>query len=421
MKKIAVWIFGVCLSLGMVHQLGAQNLRISGYYKNFSIFFSVPDFLTGGEGLETDSLGAVNNRFRLRATIKARKRVEFKLAYDLSPRIQDPILFQDTLFFPGTISPGYRLIDFRDRIYPYSKKSARSFGLFHNLDRFMVMLRFNWADLYIGRQALAWGSARLINPTDIIAPFSFNELDTEERRGADAVRLRIPLGMMDELDLGVVAGQDFKSENSAAFVRCKFYVWRTDVSLISLAFRHHLLLGLDFARALGGAGLWCETALVFPYLFEEDPLIKEDHYFRLSVGMDYNLTSKLYGYVEYHFSSAGLKHPKEYLNLFSSSAFQDGSVYLMGKHYLGVGGTYQITPLLPGSLMILFNANDQSLTLAPFLEYNIASDIYLSAGCYLGIGSEPETVLGDGSGAQIMESEFGTYPDMVFTSFRIYF
>jgi hypothetical protein len=421
MKKIVVWSIGIFLSLGLGHQLGAENIRISGSYKNFSIFFSMPDFLIGGQSLDSDSLGAVNNRFRLRALFKPWEGVEFKMAYDLSPRIQDPLLFQESLFSPGTVSPGYRITDFRERIYPVPKKSARSFGLFHNLDRFMVTKRFKWADLYIGRQAVAWGSARMINPTDIIAPFSFNQLDTEERRGVDAVRLRIPLGMMDELDLGVVAGHDFKTENSAAFVRCKFYVWQTDVSLLSLAFRHHLLLGFDLARAIGGAGLWCETALVLPYLFEKAPLFEEDQYFRLSLGMDTNLTSKLYGYVEYHFSSAGSKQAREYLNLFSTSAFQDGSVYLMGKHYLGIGGTYQISPLVPGTLMILFNASDQSLILAPLIEYNAAPDIYLSAGCYVGLGSGLEPSLEEGSGAQIMGSEFGTYPDMVFTSFRIYF
>jgi len=421
MKIIAAWMMMLFLSLGVVCPLQAESIRISGYLKNFSIFFSMSDFLTGGQGMDSDSLGAVNNRFRLRTLIKLWEGVEFNLAYDLSPRVQDPLLFQDTLFFPGTVSPGYRITDFRDRIYPCSQENVRSFGLFHNLDRFMVMKRFKWADLYIGRQAVAWGSARMINPTDIIAPFSFNQLDTEERRGVDAIRLRIPLGMMDELDLGVVAGHDFKSENSAAFVRWKFYLWQTDVSLLSLAFRHHLLLGFDLARSVGGAGLWCETALVFPYLFEKDPLFEEDRYFRLSLGMDYNLTSKLYGYMEYHFSSAGSEQPEEYWNLFSTSAFQDGSVYLMGKHYLGLGGTYQITPLLPGTLMVLFNVSDQSLILAPLLEYNAAPDIYLSAGGYLGLGSGIEPAPEKGVETLIMGSEFGTYPDMVFTSFRFYF
>lgn len=421
MKKLKSWVFAAGILLIFTQISTAQSVRVSGYLKNFSIFFSMPELLMGGNDAAANSMGAVTNRFRLQISAEIWNDMEINLAYDLSPRIQDPALFQETLFFPGTVSPGYRLTDFRERIYPSPEEQAGSFGLFHNLDRLFVMKRFSWADLYIGRQAVAWGPARIINPTDIIAPFSFNQLDTEERRGVDAVRLRIPLGMMDELDLGVVAGRDFKPGTSAAFLRWKFYLWQTDISLLSLAFRRHLLIGFNLARAVGGAGAWCETALVFPQIFEDDPLIQEDRYFRLSAGLDYNLTSRLYGFAEYHFSSAGSDQPRSYFNLFSTSAFQDGSVYLMGKHYIGIGATYQITPLIPGTVLILFNAGDQSLTLAPQLEYNIAPDIYLSGGCYLGLGSEPEQAFSGQPETLVLTSEFGSYPDMVFSSFRIYF
>ncbi len=416
--RVSILLPAFVFLLGL--SLCARTLRVSGYYKNFSIFFSLPDLLTGTER-PADSMGAVTNSFRLQINAEIWNDIEFDLAYDLSPRIQDPALLQETFFFPGAVSPGYRLIDFRERMYPSPDEPAASFGLFHNLDRLAVMKRFSWADLYIGRQAIAWGTARTVNPTDIIAPFSFNQLDTEERRGVDAVRLRIPLGMMDELDLGVVAGPDFKPETSAAFLRWKFYALQTDVSLLSLAFRRHLLAGVNLARAVGGAGTWLEAALVFPYLFEDNSRRDEDNYFRLSAGFDYNLTSRLYSYAEYHFSSAGSNQPRDYLDLFSTSAFQDGSVYLMGNHYFSIGAAYQITPLIPGSILLLFNAGDQSLTIAPRAEYNIAPNIYLSGGCYLGLGPEPESFGPSQPDALIMQSEFGTYPDMVFTSFRIYF
>jgi len=117
----------------------------------------------------------------------------------------------------------------------------------------------------VGRQAIAWGNARIINPTDIIAPFSFNELDTEERRGVDAVRVRIPLGMMDELDLGVVAGRDFNRDRSAFFIRGKTYLLKTDLSLLMTGFRKHLMIGFDLSRSVGGAGIWLEAAHVSPF------------------------------------------------------------------------------------------------------------------------------------------------------------
>jgi len=413
----------IFLSLGMMVPLQAGSIRISGYYKNFIIFFSMPDFFIGGKNLDSNILSAVNNRFRLRMTIEPWQGVEFRLAYDLSPRIQDPLLFNGTLFSPGIVSPGYRIADFRDRIVPYSQEGVHSFGLFHNLDRFMVMKRFKWADLFIGRQVIAWGSARLINPTDIIAPFSFNQLDTEERRGVDAVRLRIPLGMMDELDFGFVGGTNLDREKSAFFTRGKFYFLHTDFSLLLLGFRQHLMLGLDIARSIGEMGLWIESAWINPFAFDEDEnRADERSYFRLSGGMDYNLTPKTYGYIEYHFSSAGKKNPESYLKFFQSSAYKDGSVYLMSRHYIGAGLTYQLSPLIPVSILALFNLNDLSFMVSPSMEYNILENIYLSAGAYIGIGNEPEYLFQISSISEWgMKSEFGTYPDMVFTSFRIYF
>ena len=53
-------------------------------------------------------------------------------------------------------------------------------------------------------QAIAWGSAFVINPTDVIAPYVYNALDQEERYGVDALRVRVPTGALSETDLGYV-------------------------------------------------------------------------------------------------------------------------------------------------------------------------------------------------------------------------
>jgi hypothetical protein len=51
------------------------------------------------------------------------------------------------------------------------------------------------------------------------------------------------------------------------------------------------------------------------------------------------------------------------------------------------------------------------------VEYNFAQDIYLSAGGFIGIGKRPET---EDEETQF-RSEFGGYPTLFFSSFRIYF
>ncbi len=415
-KLIGLWASILIVGLNLRAE---EKFFLSGYFKNFSIIFSFPAS-ESVYGLSSPTIGATNNRLRMKFSAKPLSWLALDAAYDLSPRIQDPSLFRNDLFFAKIEENRYRFADFRPRIYPESDEETGSFGLYHNLDRFSATVKTKFADIFVGRQAIAWGSARIVNPTDIIAPFTFNELDPEERRGVDAIRVRIPLGVMDELDVGYVAGKDFDFHKSAIFLRGKIYVAQTDLSLLLLGFYDHLLIGMDIARSIGGAGFWAEAAYVLPDFFREGT--DDSSYFRLSTGLDYNLTGKMYGFAEYHFSSAGKSNPENYLEFFQSSAFEDGSVYLMGKHYLGLGLTYQVTPLIPFSGLILLNISDGSFTLAPQVEYNIAENIYLSAGSYLGFGKKPERIFVPLNPPEILfHSEFGAYPDMIFTSFRIYF
>ncbi|MCK5058243.1 MAG: hypothetical protein KAT34_16440 [Candidatus Aminicenantes bacterium] len=421
MKKILIIIF-VILMLALFVRAG-DNFSFSGYYKSFFIGFQLPDYTGAGITIpDSPPIGAVNNRLRLKFSAAPSNRFSINVAYDFSPRIQDPLLFGESIFFDNTQSFSYRFDDFSPRSYPRSNQPVGSFAIFHNLDRFFITLKTRIADIFIGRQAIAWGSAYVINPTDTIAPFTFNELDTEERRGVDAVRVRIPLGMMDEIDIGYIFGQDFKFADSAVYLRGKVYLMKMDIALLLMGFRENLLLGFDLSRSIGGAGSRFETAYVKPGYFNKEEKGKEEDYVRASVGLDYNFSGKIYSFIEYHFNSAGKSQPEDYGDFFRSTAFLEGTAYLMGRHYLNVGLTYQVSPLIPFTGMVIYNLSDGSFSMSPSLEYNIAENIYLSAGAYLGLGKRPEIVpITIDPVGTILHSEFGAYPHMFFAAFRIYF
>lgn len=395
-----------------------------GYFKNFSFLFMPPAAGLGQTTVNEPVMGAVNNRLRLGLTLQLLKGVSFNCEYDVSPRIQDTRLFEPNVFISGLKLPEYRLADLRDRLYPRPGETPESFAIYHNLDRFGLTIRTRAADIILGRQVLAWGSARVVNPTDVLAPFTFNELDKEERTGVDAIRVRVPLGAMEELDIGVVAGDRFKTGNSAFYLRGKVHAFDTDISAMTMAFRDHLLLGLDLARSIGGAGAWLEAAYVVPDALLKNRTAGERNYIRASAGIDYNFSPKTYGFVEYHFNSAGRSAPDEYLSLTGTSPYQDGAVYLLGRHYVSVGSTYQISPLLPFTGLLIANIGDFSLVFAPSAEYNISQNIYLGGGAYFGLGRRPELLPGapePDPPTGLLHSEFGAYPDMVYVSFRVYF
>jgi hypothetical protein len=412
--------FVAALAFSSAEGFGGTSFK--GYFKSFLLGFRLPAAYTESGAFPDRDLLALNNRLRLELLAKPDRRVDFSIAADFSLRFQNSVLSRQKLFFSGISPETYRLVDFSNRLYPGPESAVRNFAVFLNLDRLAVAFHPRWADIFVGRQAIAWGSARIINPTDVIAPFTFNELDKEERFGVDAVRVRAPLGAMDELDLGFVAGKDLERSKNAAFVRGKTYLWTTDLSLLFLGFREHGLFGIDLARSIGGAGFWLESAYVVPYLFNASRRGEADPYFRISTGLDYNFSPRLYGYGEYHFDSAGKAQPRDYASLFNSVAFRDGTVYLLGRHYLGGALVYQFTPLLPGTFFFLFNLGDGSFIFAPQLDYNAAENIYLSAGSYLGFGKSPSAIPGrPGEPGVSLRSEFGSYPDMLFVSFRVYF
>ena len=401
-------ILPICLLTILLFGVAKAEFQIGGYYKNFFTTFDSP--LS-----ETQVTGVVINRLRLNLSYAPTDSLSFAFAYDFTPRVQDPSLFSQSPFAIGTASSRYRVADFDSLLYPGKDEPMGSVGIYHNLDRAAVQFSTDFADISIGRDAIAWGAARIINPTDVVAPFNYDQLDTEDRVGVDAVRIRIPVGILGEVDTGYIFGTNFDFDKSAIFLRTQLNAAETDFSILLLEFQRDLLVGLDIARGIGGAGFWLETAYVFTDPFD-DRRIASDDYLRTSFGLDYSFSGETYAFIEYHFNGAGTDKPDNYLTNLDRSAYTRGGVYLLGVHYLAPGISHQLTPLIGISGQMLFNLSDPSTWIAPQIAYNIAEDIHLSVGGFISLGKRPK----DDDLTQL-SSEFGSYPNLFFSSFRVYF
>ncbi len=86
--------FPVLFIFTALFPLGAsENVSLNGYFKGFFMAFHFPAYKTDSGTLREPDLGAVNNRLRLKVSLKPVKWLGFELAYDFSPRVQDPKLF----------------------------------------------------------------------------------------------------------------------------------------------------------------------------------------------------------------------------------------------------------------------------------------------------------------------------------------
>jgi hypothetical protein len=407
-------LFFLCLPVSLA---GAGDFSLSGYFKSYLFLYQPPSI--NGYPQNSSLEGLSTNRLRLHLSYQPRGWIGMETAYDIVPRIQSAGFSEKSIFFSQLNPFTYRAMDLDNRLYPSDSASTKNLVLSQNLDRALVSIHTKPADITVGRQAIAWGNARVINPTDVLAPFTFETLDTEDRVGIDAVRTRIPLGALSEIDAGYVFGKEFKFENSALYARTKLNVHQTDIAVLIMDFRENLLAGLDLARAIGGAGFWVEMAYVFADAFGGRTGGSTNDYFRASTGMDYSFSPRTYGFIEYHFNGAGAALPRDYAGEFSKPAYTEGGVYLMGRHYLTPGITFQLNPLITITGESLINLTDPSVFLAPQVEYNIATNLYVGAGSFIGVGQRPKTAH-EGS-AFTFQSEFGGYPNIYFGSFRYYF
>lgn len=278
--------------------------------------------------------------------------------------------------------------------------------LLQNLDRLSATLHLGPWDLTAGRQVVSFGVSRAVNPTDVIAPLSLQNPDRENRLGVDALRAHFAWGGLGEVDGGFVAGKDARWSESAVFLQPHLHLGGVDASPLGMVFRKNLLWGGDLQGSVLGAGTWVEGAFVRPPDGEKP-------YARLSLGLDGNLTPDLYGYVEYHYNGAGEGRPEDFVHPSHLSAYESGSVFLLGRSYLIPSFQYQASALVTFHAQLFINLRDSSFWMLPHVEYNALKNFYIDASAGFPNGT------GIRSGGP--SSEWGLYPQLVFLYSRYYF
>jgi len=407
MKKVLLVLL-IFLALPV---LGDEALELRGYYKSFLYFYDYKDGTA--DTFESDKNILNQNVFRLKLFSDPADWLSMEAAYSLSPTVSR---YQNNgleLTTPSVDS--YRLVDLNENLI-----TSGGFELNNNIDRLTFNFELPIADIIIGRQAISFGSARFFNPTDVFSPYSFQELNKEEKFGIDAIRVKIPIGDMGEIDLGYVFGKHADWKKSAAFARVRFPIMNYDISVIAMEYRTHLMAGLNISGSIGGAGVWVEGSYTFAGLLEDGKDMDFDQSFaRLSAGFDYYFPHDIYFFFEYHYSQPGTLKSEKYIanSTIQTAAYTDSGVYLMGEHYLAPGLSWQVHPLLGLTLSVLFNCADPSAMISAALEWSVVEDVSINAGANISLGKNI-----DSSGLfPKVNSEFGFYPNIYYIDLKMYF
>lgn len=369
-----LWTIVFAATLTASAQSGHAETRVSGYAKSYVIATSDV----------TQSLNA------LRVMVD---RVDDNRAFQIHAELTP--LFSSAVQPIGAPTPAKRAWRITDPPLVASIHDKRA--VLQNLDRLNVQFNFDSGDLTIGRQAVTFGMARVINPTDVFLPFDVRTFNTEYRIGVDAVRFQRPLGQLGELDVAIIAGEDARPETSAALVQARTRVGGQDVQLTAMRFAQQNLLGGGLQTAIGGAGFWLEAAAVSG----------RDDYVRVSTGLDYAFSEDVYALIEYHFNGAGENEPANYAALINSTPYQAGGVFLLGRHYVIPSASVQLSPLWAFGAQAIVNVSDRSAFGSVSATWSVGQNLYADFGLYVFSGDSA--------------TEYGDNPQTAYASLRYYF
>jgi hypothetical protein len=374
------------------------EINASGYLKSFAVAQDELD----NSVFQADRIYQSQNSARLMLDGFSES-INWRFHYELNPVFVSNSLPVGIPTF-NVVDGSYRFSDLQANLLDDENKHK----IFQNLDRLNFQIQMDVGDLTIGRQAISFGSARIISPTDIFLPFDVRTLNTEYRTGVDAVRFQQPWGDFGEIDIGIVLGDDAKRENSAAFLQVRTNRKGIDYQFALAEFAEQHLTGVGLQTALWDFGFWLETAYVNG----------DKNYLRLSTGMDYSFSENTFAQIEYHYNGAGTKNHQDYLPNLGSVPYQRGGVFLLGKNYIMPGFTLQLSPIWFVAIQAIYNLDDNSSFVSLSGEYNLTDDVYMDFGYYHFSGDDFSLTE---TGSPDLQSEYGANPNTLFASIRYYF
>ena len=295
---------------------------------------------------------------------------------------------------------------FRADPWDHSQSTHEDFSSQIAIDRANITLRFPHCDLTLGRQAITLGTTYFWNPNDLLTAFSPYEFDREYKPGVDGAKVDIALGMFSGISFIYGAGDSFGLNESALLIRTFTNMFDFDLAMMAGRFRQDGFVGADFNGEVGpGIGVRGELS----YFAAES----DDDFIQLVLGTEYRFENDLYFSAEYFYNGFGTPHTSRYLKKLFSKRIMEGDIYNISRHYLGILGSYEVTPLLTVSLATIINLIDHSVLIDPLVIYSLSDNAEFVAGMVIGEGKKPRRL--------ILKSEFGAYPDFTFVEIKYYF
>ncbi len=288
--------------------------------------------------------------------------------------------------------------------------SGDHFSWTHKIDRLSAtFLGSRSFEISVGRQSISWATTLIFTPADPFVPFDPQDPFREFRAGVDAIRLKVFPGSLSELDIVLRLTDDlFSGTSTTALGRFKSVVGGWEVGGWAG------ILFDDAVAALSLTGDFVGTSLRSEFQVRD---IAGQTFGRWSIGFDRNFLigdNDLFAILEYQYDGFGASGSDQFVPTIATPMFRRGELQVLAEHAGALQVSYQPHPLLSLGMLTMASLSDGSVLFVPSIGYSAGSELSLSAGAFMGVGSET-TPLG------LPDSEFGAAPTTLYVSASTFF
>lgn len=274
----------------------------------------------------------------------------------------------------------------------------------------------------VGRQPISLGRAKVWRPEDLLAGFSLTEVDTEYKRGVDALRLDWSIGERSTLRLFASPGEiqvdrdvEASRTGSAALLQMVLGGASGELGAILGWVRGDLVAGIDGVADVGSFDVHAEATAT---LLTDDSLAAPgfasgDVRGKAAVGMTFHPSSKLTLGPELLYNGFGAAKIGDRPDLVGSPRIPLGEQTTLGVLYCAATAEWNPTSMWTIGGLALFNTTDQSGLFSLSVRTSIASNSEAEIGGYLPAGHPPDSE----TGAPV--TEYGLYPTFLYFKLKV--
>lgn len=229
-----------------------------------------------------------------------------------------------------------------------------------NVERFWLEYKTSKWAFRAGRQRINWGIATTWNPNDLFNAYNFLDFDYEERPGSDALKAQYFINELSNIDIAV--SPSFSKRATVGAAKYFFNKSNYDFQLNAGWYHDQFTVGAGWAGSIDEVGFKGEMQYFFSATTKPQ--------FNAVAEWDYMFSHGWYANTSFLYNSTGIDEP---VSNWTTVNFQLSPRNLMPTAYNVLGSVRkEITPLISGSLGVVYCPGTNISILLPSLSWNVS-------------------------------------------------